>query len=324
MVGVLVIHVAAAPVLVSDHSVQWWVVNAYDSASRWAVPVFFLLSGMLLLDPTRDESAADFYRKRLARIGWPVLAWTAFYAAFFAVRRGLRGDPATARDVADRILAGEAHFHLWYLYALLPMYLLVPALRRFVRAAGTGPGLVVCGLGFAASGAELWFRGTYGITHGPVWVWWLQYLPWFLAGPFLARLDAGSGRRVAWVVAVGASAATAIGCGLFSEPGVLGAGHYFYVYLSVTTIPASIAVFHLLRGWGAPVAEGGVVDRVATTSLGVYLLHPVLLDGLRFAGVRAERWLPAVSVPVLVGVLLVVSLVLVEALGRSSLTRRLV
>ena len=177
---------------------------------------------------------------------------------------------------------------------------------------------------FGASAAELLLRGSYGITAGPVWVWWALYLPWFFVAPFWTRLDPERGRGVAWAVAVGGSLATALGCGWASEPGLLGAGHYFYVYLSVTTIPASLAIFHLMRGWSRPVIAPERLQVVARTSLGVYLLHPALLDALRFGGVRAENLYPAVSVPVLVAALLVVSVAVVDRLQQIPVLKRTV
>src|SRR5690242_6425687 len=58
---------------------EWWVCNLVDAASRWAVPVYVMLSGALLLDPHRSEAPSEFYSKRLARLGLPIVFWSAFY-----------------------------------------------------------------------------------------------------------------------------------------------------------------------------------------------------------------------------------------------------
>src|SRR5947209_17248353 len=54
---------------------DWWVCNVWDCLTRWAVPCYIMLSGALLLDPARGETPRDFYRKRLARIGVPLVFW---------------------------------------------------------------------------------------------------------------------------------------------------------------------------------------------------------------------------------------------------------
>src|SRR2546421_12864729 len=58
---------------------DWWICNCWDAITRWAVPCYIMLSGALLLDPARAEAPGEFYRKRLARIGVPLVFWTIFF-----------------------------------------------------------------------------------------------------------------------------------------------------------------------------------------------------------------------------------------------------
>src|SRR5690625_5977164 len=39
---------------------DWWLANAVDSASRWSVPVFIMISGALALDPNRGSKPRRF------------------------------------------------------------------------------------------------------------------------------------------------------------------------------------------------------------------------------------------------------------------------
>src|SRR5438045_2090900 len=58
---------------------DWWVANFLDSASRVAVPLFVMLSGMLLLND-KQYSTKEFFSKRLKRVAIPMAAWvTIFY-----------------------------------------------------------------------------------------------------------------------------------------------------------------------------------------------------------------------------------------------------
>src|SRR3546814_5311212 len=56
---VVVLHVAAMNFGVFDH--QWWASNFYDSLTRSCVPVFLMISGVLLLG--KQETLAVFFRK---------------------------------------------------------------------------------------------------------------------------------------------------------------------------------------------------------------------------------------------------------------------
>ena len=51
--------------------------NLYDSLSRVSVPIFFMVSGYLLLG--KKESLASFYKKRLKKILFPFVAWSVLY-----------------------------------------------------------------------------------------------------------------------------------------------------------------------------------------------------------------------------------------------------
>ncbi|MDQ6971139.1 MAG: acyltransferase family protein, partial [Mariprofundaceae bacterium] len=71
--AVILVHVSDG--FVSHYpmgSEYWWIGNIYDSAVRWCVPVFVMISGALLLDPAKHENLNTFYRKRFSRICIPI------------------------------------------------------------------------------------------------------------------------------------------------------------------------------------------------------------------------------------------------------------
>src|SRR5699024_12825263 len=55
---------------------DWWLANAVDSAPRWSVPVFIMISGALALDPNRGSKPRKFLSKRIWRIRIPLMFWT--------------------------------------------------------------------------------------------------------------------------------------------------------------------------------------------------------------------------------------------------------
>jgi surface polysaccharide O-acyltransferase-like enzyme len=75
---------------------NWHILNGWDSLVRWAVPIYIMLSGSLLLDPNRVESPSKFYHKRLMRIGVPLVFWSLFFMWVDVYYTGWRAihDPA--------------------------------------------------------------------------------------------------------------------------------------------------------------------------------------------------------------------------------------
>lgn len=131
---------------VSFGSIDWWVGNVADSAVRMCVPLLFMITGFLLVG--KEEPLPIFFRKRMAKIAIPLLGWTIFYACwlFFIESK----DPTPISPFSAEITAGmtsalpfslfgflfaPAYFHLWFMYALIGMYLCLPLLRVLVQNA---------------------------------------------------------------------------------------------------------------------------------------------------------------------------------------------
>jgi surface polysaccharide O-acyltransferase-like enzyme len=94
---------------------------AIDEVSRFAVPVFFLISGYLW----RDDAMAAPWQPLVGlfqKLAIPFLVWVAFYTAceiteFFYP--GTFSNPTSIRSYIFIPMSGGAGFHLWFLPALL-------------------------------------------------------------------------------------------------------------------------------------------------------------------------------------------------------------
>ena len=93
-----------------------------------AVPLFFMISGALLLK--REESPGEIFRKRVSRIALVILLFSfvqyVYYVAF-------EGWSFSLSDFAKRIISQPIITPYWYLYAYLAYILMLPFLRSIVR-----------------------------------------------------------------------------------------------------------------------------------------------------------------------------------------------
>lgn len=125
----------------------------YGSLLRPCVPLFVMLTGMLLL-PVKMETGA-FYKKRLMRIVFPFLIWSVLYDMFpwftgllganpsvvtrFFVYAG--DDPSQAfTDSFHNVLMIPFNFtpictHMWYIYMLVGLYLFMPIFSAWIKDA---------------------------------------------------------------------------------------------------------------------------------------------------------------------------------------------
>ncbi len=84
------------------------------------VPLFFMISGYLLFTK-KEIPVFSFYRKRLFRILFPFFILCVIY--FF-----IRNDSITL--FITKIFQKKIEFHLWYVYAIVGLYLAVPFFKK--------------------------------------------------------------------------------------------------------------------------------------------------------------------------------------------------
>jgi surface polysaccharide O-acyltransferase-like enzyme len=112
MVAVILLH--AANDLTIQHLDQleiyrWLTVDVYQSAGRMGVPLFLMLTGALLLQPSKKDTLSVFFKKRWARIGIPFLFWG---AAFFAWDFLVKQQTFTLSFIIQGLLSGP-YYHFW-------------------------------------------------------------------------------------------------------------------------------------------------------------------------------------------------------------------
>lgn len=86
LIGVVFLHSAAPPMYLfnSIDPSWWWIANIIDAGTRWSVPIFLMLSGMLLLDTKYDEPMSLFFKKRFNKVILPFLVWSVIYSFWTA------------------------------------------------------------------------------------------------------------------------------------------------------------------------------------------------------------------------------------------------
>jgi surface polysaccharide O-acyltransferase-like enzyme len=328
ILAVITIHVTSALELNRALPFSWWYGNVLDSASRWSVPLFVMISGALLLHSDVADDPPAFYRRRLSRILPPLIAWSAIYLLY---GHAVANTPKTLGDAVSLVIQGRPYFHLYFLYLITGLYLVAPFLRPVVRL----PDQRVLGM------AVLFFL-VLGMVDDTIIIWgrsgganaatrFLPYIGYFLAGAWLTRLSQTKGRMVAaGSVAILGILATAVGTDLLVEHLGFGQGLYLYEYLSVTTVPTTLAIFALFL-WSAPLMDRiaarvprGWLSVVAGSTLGIYVIHPLVMQGLGKLGLGARAFFVPLAVPAFVVATFVASLVIVLALRRVPVVRRLV
>jgi peptidoglycan/LPS O-acetylase OafA/YrhL len=301
--------------------------------------VFFLVTAFVLVYSYERRPVAwlQFWKRRYLFVVAPYLAWSAIY---FLADGHL--DPTTANlaRFGHDLLTGGARYHLYFLLVSMQIYLVFPLLRRLLKATAGHHGLLLAGCGIYQLGFE--WAVQHGVSPGGVLSSWLHdpdpflpsYLLYVVAGGVAAyHLEAFLGWTRTHRRAVGALAGASV---------LVALGAYFaQVYAGGDSVTAASAVFQpavvleslgigwgflaLGTAWARAMPARRLVLGASDASFGVYLSHPLVLQGLSvIAGAVGLEALshtapPWLDLPILV--LVVVPLVYALAMGITMLAR---
>ena len=263
-------------------SPNWIAANFYDSFSRMGVPLFFMVSGYLLLN--KREPLAGFFCKRFLKVGIPTLFWSVAYLLWSveAYRNGTMSPLGIALSMLKAIYLGNVEIHLWFLYILIGIYLVVPILRVLVSAASWRDLMYFIIIWFVATPLFELAQRILGFPTAMVIPVVTGYVGYFMLGYLLAELQLDRrGRILSLVGIVLAVAITFFGTNMLSvQAGPIDA--YFYSYFSLPTVLATVCGFFLLKDLGQKLGKvGGLVRTVSATSFGIYLIHIFVVELLR-------------------------------------------
>lgn len=113
--------------ILNEFDALW--VTLLDSPFRAAVPLFMMASSYLLF-PVKGSVSA-FFRRRFTRVGIPLIVWVVIYTLFPLVQpSGVEGMFAYLRQLPFNFVDNAGH--LWFVYMILGVYLLMPMISDWV------------------------------------------------------------------------------------------------------------------------------------------------------------------------------------------------
>ena len=233
---------------------------------RWAVPVFLMVSGALLLDPAKDVGW-DRLRRYVLRM---VFVLCTFGLLFCLIESVVTHGGLSVTVVGEALLnlvTARSWGHLWSVYALLGLYLLTPALRTLTVRENRlmlERVLAVLYVGVLGTLTVLHLiKRTVFLPVGLAPATFYYLLGWY-AWRYL-RLDA---RTIA--LGVG-SLLFLLVCQVFSH-GELALPEYCFV------APYGVLVFLLFVRYAVvPTERYPLVTALADRSFGIYVVHPLFL-----------------------------------------------
>lgn len=317
-----------------ESGLYWWTSTVYKSLTLPCVPLFIMLSGALLLQPSKlNEPIRVFFKKRFNRVGLAFIFWSFVYLgwAFFVSDTPITFDN-TIQGFLFSLFSGS-YYHFWFLYLIIGLYLLTPIFRALVSCDSQkilkylitlwfiGVSVVpVIELvtGYALSGGLFVMGGTIG---------------YFVLGIYLQKVKVRS--SILYGLFFTSVIFTILSTWLMRfQFYSIGQNYFFFDYLSVNVILASVTMFLLLCKFPADWPQGKhpvfrrVVHAISQNTLPIYLFHLIIMETLQRGYLGFQLSLttmnPIIGVPIITAVSLFVTLGLVLVMKKIPVLKSII
>ena len=300
----------------------WAAYNLLSMAVRCGVPLFFMISGALLLGRERLD-----LRKHMLRIAHFVLLFYVWSLICYGLDALFFHVWTPGKDFAALVFAG--YYHEWFLPALILCYCAVPLLhgllhadRSEVRRGALLLALIIVLLVLLSLVPGNTPRFSAALGAFPLSA--LLYLVYLLLGWYLSKHTPS--RSVLALLGVLFLAALLVYAGLNRRYALsLGeaAGRY-YGYLTPSAALGAVFFFSLCMRLEPVLRQGALLRMLSDCCFGIYLIHPVFIDLLRSLRLDFTNYSALWLLPLCYVCFLLLSFAAAWILRRIPLLRRLV
>ncbi len=320
MLSVVFLHTAAGGLRVNLGSNLWHFSNIFTSIMSTSVPIFFMLSGAMLLSNNKTSSISYTYKKRLPKALVPFIIWSLVAIAYYGIV-GIYSD-GNLTDALKRlknIVNTPATVHLWFMYALIPLYLLSPVLKKLVDSMSMKLAKYCLLMWFIFSSLLPTLYSLVPSTIRPFFVVSKEYnlnflngyIGYFLLGYYLHNYK--NKISIKWLSVIILVDTAIISLGSWYK--TMASGEYseiFKVYSRAFVLILSVALFllvkELISKYPLKRISANVIKFFSALSFGVYLMHNLLIDALA----RVTTLIPVYSISRFIisyGIVLIISFV---------------
>lgn len=274
----------------------------------WAVPCFLMITGYLLLDSKKTVSLKKIFIKYITRM---VLVLATFGAAFSWIEIFFDEktfDPGQILQAYGNVLAGSTWAHLWYIYALIGLYLLLPLYRAAAKSADDNELIYLVCVIFVFQTVLPAFETLTSIEFGISIHLAVVFPLYLLLGEVRRRRILTPSMKTAWSVFVSSTLLIAI----LSAVQVLTDIDLsmFFGYSSPLTVLMAYALFCIMEHLQlrSDSLYEKIIREISAKSFAIYLIHMFFVN-IEYQFLHLEL-LDSIIVSLLIPVLIVVNLVL--------------
>lgn len=326
--AVVCIHVCAESDTWTQHlssTPTWAVLNVFDSLSRFAVPVFVMLSGSFMIEKYTEGSLKKLYSKNILRIITAFVFWSGAYVLLRLILK----ESLNIKALLYLFIRGE--YHLWFVPMVIVLYAITPLIKPLCNNKRVEEYFILL-----ACVPILFCFINYFITIEPINYLFEQagfqfvsgYTVYYILGHYLTKYDVCKKHRILIYIAAVLSIIITI---LIShkhfnsghtEP------HYVFEYLSPTVLIVSVAVFLIFKYGVSKIKFSertqNAIVKVSSLTFGVYLSHMLFVEVLQKTPLTVETINPIISVPLIVLIIFLLGLTITWVISKIPVLKKYV
>ena len=322
---VVLIHVVSIDWYIDPHLGKWKIYNIFDTFARCGVPIFFMLSGILFLEREVFQ-IRKFFTHNIFRLLKIWIAWTILYEGYSQIRFH------TYSGVKEFILACiNGHYHLWFLPMMIMVYLLFPIVHAGLHKHTVDLKCMVGLFALLILRANIFLIPNRSdivnaLLNKADFATAIIYTGYAVLGYYLSLKRFGNRARILCCVGyVSISIVSALGNDWYSiscNNGI--ASEWLYSYFSIFTCLQAICVLCFFLSLKNSSEKGKIWKYISSCTLGVYLIHPFIVEELAYKGVSVASVHPLISIPVILGITTGGSLGIVWIIKKIPIVNKLV
>lgn len=320
-ISVVFLHVSCPLVYNFGSNSNWWCGNIYDSIMRFCVPIFVMITGALLLP--KEYDLIHYLKSKVSRIIFPFLFWSFVYLLFNLFVKMIKGENLVQMDTFKFVLhniKNGSSFHLWYIYMIIGIYLLIPIISKHIKICTENEILYFLIIWVITIILSIPFIEKYAPNFNLNY--FSGYLGYLILGYYLSIKKFDNLKRTNFIsvfmfiigtlITIFGTYFLSLRNGFYSD--------FFYKYLTINVLFSAIGVFVFVKN--LEIKNTRIIkirNFISKYSYGIFLVHMIVLIIINQIGLNISLINPFIGIPLISILCLVISTFTVHYMNKLPL-----
>ena len=254
----------------------WFTANIIECVFFFAVPIFFMITGVTLIDYQEKYSTKEYFKKRINKTFIPFIIWSLFGLLFgIFAEKSISINDIDIKYIFNGIFSTSFTVIYWFFTSLFIIYLCIPLFSSVEKAKKKSTFLYLVIVGIIFNSLLPFINNVFNLgLYLPITVLVASgYLIYPLLGYLLDRIELTKKQKIIiYIVGIIGLLMNIIGTYKLS----MDAGKIIDTYKGYTNIPCimySVAIFVLLKDIGNRITNYKIINVIGKYTFPIYLMH---------------------------------------------------